>query len=132
MQSIPSLPEYVAFPDGTLMRLPHGPKNRYGGKRVRGSWDGSRYIKVFRGRTYKVARLICEAYHGPAPFPGAVCMHLDEDARNNTPDNLRWGTQRENLNAPGFREYARKVCRQKMAARALNPAGTGFGLSPLS
>lgn len=32
-------------------------------------------------------------------------MHHDEDARNNCPSNLRWGTQRENLNYPGFLSY---------------------------
>jgi hypothetical protein len=34
-------------------------------------------------------------------------MHLDENAANNRADNLAWGTQRENLNAPGFLEYCR-------------------------
>jgi hypothetical protein len=34
-------------------------------------------------------------------------MHLDEDSRNNKPENLAWGTQKENLNAPGFVDYCR-------------------------
>ena len=34
-------------------------------------------------------------------------MHLDENARNNKPENLRWGTQKENLNAPGFIAYCK-------------------------
>jgi hypothetical protein len=34
-------------------------------------------------------------------------MHLDENAANNRADNLRWGTQKENLNAPGFLNYCR-------------------------
>jgi hypothetical protein len=32
---------------------------------------------------------------------------MDEDALNNRPSNLRWGTQKENLNMPGFIEYCR-------------------------
>jgi len=32
-------------------------------------------------------------------------MHIDENAANNRADNLRWGTQKENLNAPGIIEY---------------------------
>lgn len=62
---------------------------------------------MYRGKTYKVHRLVCEAFNGPPPFQGAVCMHLDEDYRNNRPDNLAWGTQKENLNAPGFIAYCR-------------------------
>lgn len=55
----------------------------------------------------KVHRLVCEAFHGPPPFEGAVVIHLDENALNNEAKNLKWGTQRENLNMPGFLEYCR-------------------------
>jgi hypothetical protein len=34
-------------------------------------------------------------------------MHLDENSRNNRPENLAWGTQKENLNAPQFLEYCK-------------------------
>ena len=67
----------------------------------------------FRGRTYKVARLICEAFHGPPPSRKPQCLHLDENARNNLPQNVMWGTQRENLNATGFLQYCR--VRRQMA-----------------
>jgi hypothetical protein len=65
------------------------------------------YGVLYRGRNYKIHRLICEAFHGPPPFPRAVVIHMDEDALNNRPSNLRWGTQKENLNMPGFIEYCR-------------------------
>jgi hypothetical protein len=55
----------------------------------------------------KVHQLVCEAFHGPKPFPEAVVVHLNEDAHDNRPENLKWGTQRENMNAPGFIEYCR-------------------------
>ena len=55
----------------------------------------------------KVHRLVCEAFYGPEPFLGAVVIHLDENALNNRPENLRWGTQKENLSAEGFKEYCR-------------------------
>lgn len=83
--------------------MPHGAKRTYGGHAWMGCWDGGRFILQYRGKTYKVHRLVCEAFHGPAPFEGAVVMHLDEDARNNRPENLAWGSQRENLSAPGYR-----------------------------
>lgn len=55
----------------------------------------------------KIHRAVCEAFHGVAPFPRAVVIHLDDDATNNKPDNLRWGTQKENLNMPGFIAYCK-------------------------
>jgi hypothetical protein len=87
--------------------LPRGGVRQYGGVPVGGAWDGKRYIYCFGGKTYKLARLVCEAFNGPPPEGRDVCMHLDEDSRNNRPSNLAWGTQRENLNAPGFIAYCR-------------------------
>jgi hypothetical protein len=55
----------------------------------------------------KIHRLVCEAFHGPPPFPKAVVIHLDENAHNNKPENLKWGTQKENMNMPGFLQYCR-------------------------
>lgn len=55
----------------------------------------------------KVHRLVCEAFHGPAPVDKKVVIHIDEDATNNRPENLRWGTQKENLNMPKFIEYCK-------------------------
>ena len=55
----------------------------------------------------KVHQLVCEAFHGPRPFSKAVVIHLNEDAHDNRPENLKWGTQKENLNAPKFIEYCK-------------------------
>lgn len=87
--------------------MPHGGFRHYGGYPTYGTWDGTRYHTVYKGKTYRVHQLVCEAFHGPKPFDGAVVMHKDECASNNCPDNLQWGTQKENLNAPGFIEYCR-------------------------
>lgn len=51
----------------------------------------------------KIHQLVCEAFHGEKPFPDAVVIHINEDAHDNRPENLKWGTQKENLNAPGFK-----------------------------
>ena len=56
----------------------------------------------------KAHQLVCEAFHGPKPFDRAVVIHKDENALNNRPENLKWGTQKENLNALGFLEYRRQ------------------------
>lgn len=66
-----------------------------------------RYGDGPRQQPRKVHQLVCEAFHGPKPFANAVVIHLDENAHNNRPENLKWGTQKENLNMPKFKEYLR-------------------------
>ncbi len=51
-------------------------------------------------KCFIVARLVCEAFHGPAPDGKPIAMHLDENPSNNVPGNLAWGTQSENLSMP--------------------------------
>ena len=113
---IPSLPRVLASSHGRLMKVPHlgvvpghGATRHYATQATLGQWaeQDNRYVFRYAGKTYKVARLVCEAFHGGVPFPRAVCMHLDEDSRNNRADNLAWGTQRENLNAPKFKAWQR-------------------------
>ncbi|WP_425478956.1 hypothetical protein [Lysobacter antibioticus] len=60
-------------------------------------------------------------------------MHLDENARNNRAENLARGTQKENLNAPGFIAYCQrrvgihcphyKARMKREAARHAEPPG---------
>ena len=110
---IPSVPALMASSEGRIMvapywgTMPNGSKRQYGGEPHFGVWNKAdgRFITVYKGKTHKVARLVCEAFHGAPPFDGAVCMHLDENAANNRADNLAWGTQKENLNAPIHKEY---------------------------
>jgi len=118
-RAIKSLPGLLASSHGRIMvsprfaSMPYGGERQYGGEPTHGQWDGTRYVYVFKGKTYKVSRIVCEAFNGPPPFSEAVCMHLDEDARNNTHSNLAWGTQKENLNAPRFIAY----CKSRVGAR---------------
>ena len=86
---------------------PNGGRHIHGGKPTKGQWDGNRFIYPRRGhKTLKVHRLVCEAFNGE-PTDGQVCMHLNEDASDNRPENLAWGTQKQNLNAPGFIAYCK-------------------------
>lgn len=111
---VPDVPELLASSLGRLVTVPYVAnansgqgRKQYGGSPTYGQWDGARFIHHFRGKTFKVARLVCSAFHGTQPIDKPVCMHLDENSRNNTPENLAWGTQKENLNAPGFIEYCK-------------------------
>ncbi len=110
---VPSAPQFMVSSEGRIMvtpyeaAMPHGGVRQYGGQPHFGVWNkqDARFIIIHKGKTYKVAQLVCEAFNGAKPFDGAVCMHLDENAANNRPDNLQWGTQKENLNADRFKEY---------------------------
>ena len=114
-RDVPSLPGVLASSEGRVMitpyrgPMPNGGERPYGGTPTFGVWNklDARFVTTVGERTWKVARLIAEAFHGPPPFEGAVVMHLDENAVNNRASNLRWGTQKENLNAPGFLNYCR-------------------------
>lgn len=59
--------------------------------------------------TFLVSRLVCMAWHGEAPFASAMVLHGDDNSLNNRPENLRWGTQTENMAAPGYRARQREV-----------------------
>ncbi len=43
-----------------------------------------------------VNRLVCEAFHGPAPSKHHQARHLDGVTDRNLPSNLKWGTRSEN------------------------------------
>ena len=77
-----------------------------------GQWavykNQGRFIVMMRSYgTLKIARLVCLAFKGEPPPGKPYCLHIDEDPRNNKPGNLEWGTQKKNLNAPGFVEKCR-------------------------
>jgi hypothetical protein len=100
--------------------MPYGGERAYETKPIFGNVTrASKHAKhSYRGcyarhfGNIKIHQAICEAFHGPKPFPNAVVIHINEDAHDNRPENLRWGTQKENLNALGYR--ARLSERQKL------------------
>lgn len=118
---VPSCPGMLASSWGRIKlpertaRMPHGGLRVYKtrpslGTKTRASKTARREYYGIRTREWgnkKVHRLVCEAFHGPPPFEGAVVIHRDENALNNRPENLKWGTQKENLNAPGFIKYCK-------------------------
>lgn len=109
---VPSLPGFEASTLGRIRRKMRGggmSRGTYGcitksSKTAKHSYKGVWYRDV---GNLKIHRLVCEAFNGPAPFPKAVVIHLNEDGLDNRPENLRWGTQKENLNMPGFIAYCK-------------------------
>jgi hypothetical protein len=72
------------------------------------SRGGKLYLKVDLSRARRgvlVHRLLCAAFHGPCPgyrvgngpARQMVSMHGNDDGTDNRAENLRWGTQRENI-----------------------------------
>jgi hypothetical protein len=47
-------------------------------------------------KSVKVHRLVCRAWHGPAPSSKHEVAHGDGDKMHNRPRNLRWATKAEN------------------------------------
>jgi hypothetical protein len=45
--------------------------------------------------TRRIHRIIVEICHGPCP-EGMECRHLNDDKTDNTPDNVCWGTHKQN------------------------------------
>ena len=95
-----------------LAPLPNGGVRVYGGEPTYGVLRPTksglrRFVFMTGGKNYKVSRMICEAFHGPLPFPRAVAMHKNDNPQNNRPRNLKWATQKENLNSPAFLKYCR-------------------------
>jgi hypothetical protein len=72
-------------PDGNILR-PSRDKDGYFRTTVRKN-GGKHYVRI--------CVLVCSAWHGPRPA-GAVVRHLDGTKDNDTPQNLRWGTPKEN------------------------------------
>jgi hypothetical protein len=116
-KEVPSEPSIMASSKGRVWikpfvgQMPNGTLRTYKTKPTYGfeektatAREGSPKRMIFRvGRlkkTFKVHRLVCEAFWGPAPSPSSIVLHLDEDPSNNVPSNLRWGTRKENQNFP--------------------------------
>jgi hypothetical protein len=115
-RDVPSVPGILVSSEGRIMYTPHretmpkGGTRAYGGTPTFGVWrkDCGRFIiSIRQSKTYEIRRLVAEGFHGSPPFEGAVAMHIDENAANNRASNIKWGTQKENLNAEGFLAYCR-------------------------
>jgi hypothetical protein len=96
LDPIPGYPGYLANRLGIIFSVKKGPN----AVPLRPGIDpeGRLYVciivdskKIYR----KVHRLILETYSGPCP-PGMECLHGPGGRLNNSINNLRWGTKKEN------------------------------------
>jgi len=125
-RKIESIPGALAREDGMIKlpnlfaEMPNGGVREYKTKWVRGTKRRAsktarhEYFGILhKGKNYKVHRLVCEAFHGPPSKEKNIVLHINEDATDNRPENLKWGTQKENLNAPGFVSYCKSRTGEK-------------------
>jgi hypothetical protein len=100
VKSIPGIEGYEADEDGSIWSI--GTNWRGYGRRILAQYpDKSGYLRVrlvFNGRREQkfVHFLVCTAYHGLKPT-GLETRHIDGNKLNNKPDNLSWGTHKENV-----------------------------------
>ena len=130
-KEVPSFPEMLASSWGRVKvkdvtrTMPNGGTRVYSGSPTYGYEDKSatgregvpkrRVVRIGRyKKTFRVHRLVCEAFHGSSPKKNMIVMHLNENPSDNRPSNLQWATQKENLNMPLVKEYHKKMCRTKM------------------
>lgn len=95
-RAAPSAPEFEVSNLGRIRRA---------GKLLKGArWTtGYIYVQTTIGATAPCGKralgvhvLVCEAFHGPRPFAGAIPRHRDGVPYNNSAANLCWGTHKEN------------------------------------
>lgn len=104
-KNVPSAPAVMASSLGRVMlsptkaAMPNGVIREYSSKPTYGFEDHTatarpwspkrRIIRVERlKKTFKVHRLVCEAFNGPPPSQTSIVLHLDENPSNNRPENL--------------------------------------------
>ena len=116
---VPSLEGVLASNIGRILLPPSYAPLPHGG--FRGYYPEPTFgVRALKGRNYyymnlvsrrfgniRVHRAVCEAFHGESPFDRAVVMHLNDDATDNRIENLKWATQKENLNTEAFLAYCR-------------------------
>jgi len=87
-------PEYEVNEAGQI-------RSAYTMRPLKGGIDKDGYRKIVicsNGQRFyrRIATIVAETFHGPRP-EGMVLRHLDGSRTNDLPENLRWGTQAENM-----------------------------------
>lgn len=93
LKRIPGFPNYFVSRDGHVFSIVSGKPKELA--QVPGS-DGGRYRYVNLGKKKRIGvhQLVAMCF---LPSPVMVVRHRDNNPSNNHADNLRWGTQAENL-----------------------------------
>jgi hypothetical protein len=88
---VPSHSNYAVSPNGKVLSKRHD--------RILTTYthpSGHVSVRLGRGPAGLVHRLVCEAFHGPAPEGKPWALHRNGDAGDNRPENLYWGDREDN------------------------------------
>lgn len=99
-RQVARFPDYEVSSDGQVKRAIRRHNSLAGRLLVQATIHGYRYVyltKDGRVSACRVNRLICEAFHGPAPSKDHHAAHNDGIRANNSAANLRWATSSENM-----------------------------------
>lgn len=61
------------------------------------TFNGRYYLVHVRGTQYRVNRLVCAAFYGPAPTQWMHAAHRNGVNKDNRSENLYWATPAENI-----------------------------------
>ena len=121
---IEGYPNYRVGSDGSVWTL-----KTQNGKGLRDEWkrlsltkNNFGYVHVCLchqniAKSFTVHGLVIRAFHGPNPGE-MVCRHLDGNPSNNRPENLAWGTHKDNEDDK--RRHGRTVCGERVHGSKLN------------
>jgi hypothetical protein len=99
---VEGFPDYEVSSLGRVRRAVPDRLGRGAGRVLKAAVNGSGYLTVVphapgeKVRPRLISRLVCEAFHGPAPSAMHHAAHADGTRTNNRADNLRWATPIEN------------------------------------
>ena len=138
-RTIPEFPDYAASRDGQIKRVHVDARcHRLTGKPLVQSVSKAGYAQVTLcdngvRKSRRVNRVVCAAFHDPAPTDRHHAAHNDGDRLNNCSSNLRWAIGVENsadkvahgTDTSGDRHWSRRKpeCR---------PRGIGHGRARLN
>lgn len=99
---IADFPDYAVSNDGRVKRLVASRNGHLPGKVLKPWVNNMGYQIVTLAangvqKRKQIGRLVCEAFHGPAPTADHQAAHNDGTPSNNRASNLRWATRFENM-----------------------------------
>ncbi len=99
-RKIPELPEQFEVSNkGNLRSLPYIDRRGWKRKAILYKINNAEITLRIDGKDkwFALAALVLSAFVGPKPYGCRLSRHLDDDRNNNCVENLKWGTDKENI-----------------------------------
>lgn len=98
-KQIPNIPGYEADEDGNIWSVSSNWRG-YGERKISPTLNRDGYLSVRvsvdgKRSNHPIHKLVCKAFHGENPG-GKQVRHIDGNKLNNKPENLAWGSAKDN------------------------------------